>query len=157
MIENEDILRETLRLKRRDLHIVKLQIAKTGSAWAPPALIGQEFDLEREVRQLERDLGIAQPEPPRRAYEAPKPARAFAQEVEDQQTRMRQEEIAHQLSLLNIHRRNIGHLSRQMRELGAYTPPYVRSELEDARANIASIKRTLRAAGVAVDDLESDQ
>lgn len=67
------------------------------------------------------------------------------------------ETIAIQQQRLLTHRRTLAALLDQYTRLGDYTPPHVILEIEDIRASIARIKRTLRAHSVAVDDLPDDE
>ena len=68
-----------------------------------------------------------------------------------------QEQIDQQLTILAAHRQTLGVLLAQQATLGAaYAPPGVANGLAEARAAIARIKATLRAAGVTVEDLPDD-
>ena len=68
-----------------------------------------------------------------------------------------QEQIDQQLTILAAHRQTLGVLLAQQATLGAaYAPPGVANGLAEARAAIARIKATLRAAGVMVEDLPDD-
>ena len=158
-----DELREELAVKRRQHHIVRLKLAKFGMN-APVELIIEEEDLAKDVRAIERELGYEQtptirerhatPAPPR--YVAPEPEPSFQERMVGQQQKARQDDIAHQMNLINIHRRNLAHLRTQLRELGAFAPPYVRNGVADAIAAIANRKGILRKMGQAVDDLPGD-
>jgi hypothetical protein len=66
------------------------------------------------------------------------------------------EEIAHQQKLLTTHRRNLAHSLQQQAELGVHTPPYVASEIFEARSNIQRSKQLLRGWHVAVEDFVID-
>jgi hypothetical protein len=69
-----------------------------------------------------------------------------------------QREIDQQLSLLNIHRRTLGHLLRQLGILsGGYITPGQNHGIDEARANIARIKNNLREWGVPVENVEGDE
>ena len=159
----DDQLREQLTLKRTALHHAEMRVARYGMS-ADPYIIIERDDLLAEVRSLERRLGREQtptPQEIRREY-VPRPRyveppQVFQERVVGEQIKQRQEEIAHQVKLLGIHRRNLGHVREQLKELGAYAPPYVRNSVHDAMASIASIKRTLRDMGQNVDDLPGDE
>jgi hypothetical protein len=160
-----DLLREELRTKKRLHQQVRLKLAKFGMN-APPELMIEEEDLAADVRAIERELGAdltptiherrAYAPPPR--YEAPvEPVQRFQERMVGHQMKARQADIEHQMNLLNIHRRNLGHLRAQLRELGAHAPPYVRNGVQDAMREIASRKAVLRDMGQAVDDLPGDE
>src|SRR5689334_22454264 len=57
---------------------------------------------------------------------------------------------------LIVHRRTIEYLEHQRAQFGAFTPAYIWHQFDDARGEIAQIKRELRALGAAVDDLPGD-
>lgn len=67
-----------------------------------------------------------------------------------------QEDIQHQMNMLEIHRRNIRHYQGQMRMLGPHTPPGVFSGLETERRGVARIKSILRGWDLLVSDTEID-
>lgn len=153
---------EQLRMKRRLHHEFEMKKA-VGGMNTDPGIIIQAEDLAREIRSIELELGDS-PSPTvqeRRAtplprYIQPEPAPAFQERMVGQQMKAKQDDIAHQMNLLNINRRNLGHLRAQMRELGAYAPPYVRNGVADAIGEIAKRKSVLRGMGQAVEDLEGD-
>src|SRR5947208_2755067 len=68
-----------------------------------------------------------------------------------------QEDIDHQLKLLAIHRRTLGHSLEQYNALGVLTPPALGHNIREAWTNIAQIKTTLRAQGVDVTDETVDE
>ena len=160
-----DLLRDELSAKKRALQNTRLQLARYGIS-APVNLIMDEEDLVREVRAIERELGIDQTPTlqERRAYTPPPryetPAETpqhFQERMVGQQAKARQADIAHQMNLLNIHRRNLAHLRAQLKELGAFAPPYVRNGATDAQREIQSRKNILRDMGQQVDDLPGDE
>ncbi|MEO7908526.1 MAG: SUMF1/EgtB/PvdO family nonheme iron enzyme [Roseiflexaceae bacterium] len=57
---------------------------------------------------------------------------------------------------LIVHRRTIEYLEHQRAQFGAFTPAYIWHQFDDARGEIAQIKRELRALGAAVDDQPGD-
>jgi hypothetical protein len=162
--EYREQLAEQLKMKRRLYHEFRMKEARAG-IYVDPSVTIQREDLEREIYSIERELGGA-PMPTaaerQRTY-APPPARyveppqVFQERMVGEQVRQRQADIEHQVKLLGIHRRNLGHLRAQLKELGAYAPPYVRNSLGDAMQSIAGIKRTLRDMGQLVDDLPGDE
>ena len=161
---SQEELREELKRKRTALHHAEMRLAGRGIS-ADPWEIMQRDDLLGEVRSLEGRVGeartptpqeIRREYPPSPRYVAPEPELAFQQRMVGQQLKARQDDIAHQMTLLNIHRRNLGHLRAQLRELGAHAPPYVRNGVADATDEIAKRKGILREMGQAVDDLPGD-
>jgi hypothetical protein len=150
--EYREQLTEQLKMKRRLYHEFRMKEARAG-IYVDPSITIQREDLEREIRSIERDLGGA-PMPTaterQRTYAPPSPA--YVEPPQVFQERM----VGEQVKLLGIHRRNLGHLRAQLKELGAYAPPYVRSSVVDAQSSIASVKRTLRDMGQSVDDLPGD-
>src|SRR3954447_17370022 len=65
-----------------------------------------------------------------------------------------QEDIRHQLGLLEIHRRNLAQYLKQQGLIGeAFAPPMIVNGIRMERENIARIKNILRGWGVNVDDL----
>lgn len=58
---------------------------------------------------------------------------------------------------LTIHRRTITYLEEQRARFGPFTPPYVRHQLEETRAEIRQIKQELQALGVVVEDQPGDE
>lgn len=159
------MLQEELQMKKRALHYIRIDLAMKGIS-ADPYLRIEEENLCADIRAIERELGIAQTPtiPERRAqsaqprYEAPpEPEPVFQQRMVGQQTKARQADIEHQMRLLDIHRRHLGHLRAQLRELGAYAPPYVRSGADEQMSAIARIKRILRDMCQAIDDLPGDE
>jgi hypothetical protein len=52
-----------------------------------------------------------------------------------------QEDIDHQLRLLEIHRRNLQHYISQQAHFGAFTPAMVINSIREVRENIHRIKR----------------
>lgn len=155
---------DELKMKRRALNMIRLDIAKKGIS-ADPYLRIEEEDLVAEIRAIERELGITQTPtlqerratPAPRYVAPPEPEPVFQERMVGMQTKARQEDIAHQMSLINIHRRNLAHLRAQMRELGAYAPPYVRNGVQSAIDEIANRKDILRSMGQSVDDLPGDE
>lgn len=156
--------REELEIKRRQLHLVRLKLAKYGLN-APVEVTTEEEDLAKDVRAIERELGMpptptlqerrAQPAP--RYVEPVEPEPVFQQRMVGRETDDKRADIEHQRNLLSIHRRHLHHLRAQLRELGAYAPPYVRSEVGSRMDDIARIKGVLRGIGQAVDDLPGDE
>jgi hypothetical protein len=68
-----------------------------------------------------------------------------------------QDEIETQLKLLRTHRRTLAYGLEQLARFGpSFVPPYVRSDIDDARAELVQIKQTLRAWGQLVDDEPND-
>lgn len=61
-------------------------------------------------------------------------------------------ELLHQLELLRIHRERMQVLSDQAREMKAYTPPYVISEMRALKALIAEDRRAYRTLADATAD-----
>ena len=57
---------------------------------------------------------------------------------------------------LEIHRRTLDYLERQRAQFGAFTPAFVWHQFDETRAEIAQVKRDLRAFGVDVPDLAGD-
>jgi formylglycine-generating enzyme required for sulfatase activity len=57
---------------------------------------------------------------------------------------------------LAIYRRTIEFLEEQRAQFGAFTPPYIRHQLEETRNEIARLKQELQALGVVVEDLPGD-
>lgn len=69
-----------------------------------------------------------------------------------------QEDISHQRDLLRTYRRTLTHLLGQQATFSAaYTPPHIAHGIDEARAQIRRIKRTLRGWGQAVEDLPDDE
>ncbi|HJZ48050.1 MAG TPA: hypothetical protein VKE41_12820 [Roseiflexaceae bacterium] len=70
-----------------------------------------------------------------------------------------QEDINHQLRLLEIHRRNLAHLVKQAAHYGGEdeTPVYIANSLQENRDNIRRIKGILRGWGTAVVDGPNDE
>lgn len=156
---------EELEMKKRVLCHIRLDLAKKGIS-ADPYLRIEEEDLVAEIRAIERELGRDQTPtlqqrrayvpPPR--YEAPPvPEPIFQARMAGQQTKARQGDIEHQMNLLNIHRRNLGYLRAQLKELGAYAPPYMRNGVAEAQREIQNKKNVLRDMGQVVDDLPGDE
>src|SRR5579859_974279 len=71
----------------------------------------------------------------------------------------RQDDIQHQRSLLEIHRRTLGHMLRQAAAYGGvdFAPSATTHTIRTARADIERIKEILRGWGVTIDDLPDDQ
>lgn len=67
------------------------------------------------------------------------------------------DEIKHQQDLLDINRKRLRVQLRQAEAMGNHTPAYIINEIDEARANIAQIKATLRRWNVAVTDAASDE
>lgn len=160
-----DLLRQELQTKKRALGHIRLDLAKRGIS-ADPYLRMEEEDLIKDIHAIERELGITQTPTiqERRAYTPlpcyvapPEPEPVFQQRMVGQERSMRQADIEHQMSLLNIHRRNLGHLRSQLRELGAHAPPYVRNGVLDAMGDISRIKTILRDMGQTIDALPGDE
>jgi hypothetical protein len=68
-----------------------------------------------------------------------------------------QEDINHQLKLLQTYRDNLRHALNQQAHFGALTPAMVINDIRDTRQNIRSIKATLKKWGVSFEDLEIDE
>ena len=69
-----------------------------------------------------------------------------------------QDDINHQLNLLQINRRNLAHYLRQRDTLGeAYTPPGTLNGILETRGNIKRIKQILRDWRVPVQDKPDDE
>jgi hypothetical protein len=69
-----------------------------------------------------------------------------------------QEDIAGQQELLAAYRRTLAHLLKQQALITeALTPPTIAHGIDEARANIRRIKRTLREWGAPPDDLPDDE
>lgn len=69
-----------------------------------------------------------------------------------------QEDINHQLKLLEIHRRNLKHYTDQQAIMGvAFTPPHVTHGIREAYKNIRQIKAILKKWGVSFEDLDTDK
>ena len=64
--------------------------------------------------------------------------------------------IKAQLGLLASHRRRLALLLQQQAKLGAYTPPYVLIDIQEAQSAIHSIKEQLRSDGGPVEDEPND-
>lgn len=68
-----------------------------------------------------------------------------------------QEDIRHQLGLLEIHRRNLAQYLKQHALLGeAFAPPMITNGIRMERENITRIKGILRGWGQQIDDLPDD-
>jgi nucleoside phosphorylase len=67
-----------------------------------------------------------------------------------------QEEIAHQLKLLGIHRKTLKHYIEQQAILGNFTPPYITHGIDETRTQIRRIKSILHGWGAPVADLPDD-
>src|SRR5262245_286639 len=67
-----------------------------------------------------------------------------------------QETINAQLGQLASHRQRLALLLQQQARLGAYTPPYVLIDIQEAQSAIHRIKEQLRADGVPVEDEPND-
>lgn len=154
---------EQRKMKRRILHELEMKKALYGVS-AEPNIIIQAENLVREIRSIEIELGEsptpttaerrATPVPPRQVEPEP----VFQERMTQKQMSARHADIEHQMTLLNIHRGNLGHLRAQMRELGAFAPPYVRNGVDEQRAAIVRIKGILRTTyGQTVEDLEGDE
>lgn len=155
--EHQNQLEEQLRVARRLYHHDKMIQARSGISCDPSVLMRIE-DREKEIAQLEARLGIRQPEPPppprRREYVAPAPRYRPEPELE----RQRNDDTAHHVKLLGIHRKNLAHYIQQARAFGGidFAPPVARHGIEEARQGIAKEKHTLRGMGVPVDDFEGE-
>jgi flagellar biosynthesis GTPase FlhF len=68
-----------------------------------------------------------------------------------------QDTIEQQQALLVENRRRLEHLFRQQAKLGAYTPHYIVTDIEEAQAAIRNLKAELRVRGVAVEDEPNDE
>jgi hypothetical protein len=158
---------EELRMKRRALNHIRLDLAKRG-IFADPYLKIEEEDLVADIRALERELGMEQTPTiqERRAtgqreprYQAPTPEPAFQERVAGDRLRARQAEIVHQLNLLKIHRSNMAHYRAQARLYGGIdaAPAITRNSMAEQRGEIARIKASLRQLGADVDDLPGDE
>lgn len=163
--EYRSLLEQELTLKKRALQQTRLKMARYGIN-APVEIIIEEEDLAKEVRGIELQLGAA-PTPTiqeRRAtrveprYVPPQePEPVFQERMRGKDVHDRQGDIAQQRDLLSIHRRTLAHLRAQMKELGAFAPPYVRNSVQDAMREIANRKGILRGMGQEVDDLPGDE
>lgn len=148
------MLEEQLATARRLWHHDKMIQARQGISCDPAVLMRIE-DREKEIAGLERQLGIAQPpvyqEPRRREY-APR------YRPEPDLERQRGADTAHHVELLRIHRQNLSHYTQQARAFGGvqFAPPICSHGIQEAKAGIAKEKRTLRAAGIRVDDFEGE-
>jgi nucleoside phosphorylase len=69
----------------------------------------------------------------------------------------REDDIAHQLRLLGIHRKTLAHYLGQAATLGMFTPPYIAYGISQARAEIRRIKSILRGWGTTVEDHPDDE
>src|SRR5262252_2670782 len=67
-----------------------------------------------------------------------------------------QQDMEEQLALLATHRRRLHYRLCQHARLGAYAPPEVGLDIEDAQVAIRDLKTRLHASGVAVVDLADD-
>lgn len=68
-----------------------------------------------------------------------------------------QEDIEEQKQLLAAHRRTLAHLLKQQAQFSVgYIPAHVANGIQDARDEIARIKRALREWGIELEDLEND-
>jgi hypothetical protein len=144
-------LQAELREKRRALSVLEMKLARYGID-APVGITMDAEDMRKAVAALEAELGIKWPVPApepihRQRYEPPpESAPVFERRVAEQQTRARQQEIAHQIRLLGIHRLQMAHYREQARYFGglAAAPPMTRHGMQEAREGIAQIKRVLR-------------
>lgn len=68
-----------------------------------------------------------------------------------------QETIKGQLTLLDTYRKRLRIQLDQLGKLGAFAPPYMQLEIDDARAQIKKIKTYLRDNNVAVSDGPDDE
>jgi formylglycine-generating enzyme required for sulfatase activity len=66
------------------------------------------------------------------------------------------ESIAALQRLLVVHRRTIEFLEMQRAYFGAFTPPYIWHQFDEARSEIERVKKELRASGQTVEDLPGD-
>jgi hypothetical protein len=158
--------REELRIKQRQLQVVREKLAKYGMN-APSDLVIEEEDLVNDVRGIQHELGLpltptvrerrAAALLPRYRVPEPEPPHVFQERMIGQEQKMRQADIEHQMGLLKIYRRNLAHYRGQMRELGAYAPPYVRNGMQDQVDHIARVKGILRGMGQDVQDLPGDE
>ena len=160
---------DELTTKKRALNAVRLQLARFGIS-APVNLIMDEEDLVKDIRAIERELGITQtptiserrasvPTTPR--YQEPvTPEPVFQQRIAHQQSSARQADMQHQMGLLKIHRRNLAILREQARYHGgiAASPLPTQNSILDIKSDIARIKNALRDYyNVEVDDLPGDE
>lgn len=159
---------EELATKRRALQAVRLQLARFGIS-APINLIMDEEDLVKDIRAIERELGIEQtptiqerrasvPSTPR--YQAqPEPEPVFQQRIAQQQTSARQADIQHQFTLLKTYRANMAHYRAQAKAFGGVdlAPPMTRNGMNEQRSGIQQCKENLRKLGQDVDDLPGDE
>jgi len=156
-------LRERLTFQKRLLNERLLQLAKAG-IYADPSIKMAAEDLQKEIREMEAELGIDRPAPapyrPAPRYEAPpEPEPRFQERMVGQGQRMRQADIEHQMGLLKIHRGNMAHYRAQARAHGGVdlAPPMTRNGMREQRDAIARIKQALERLGQAVDDLPGDE
>jgi hypothetical protein len=70
---------------------------------------------------------------------------------------LNQEDIEHQLKLLEAHRRTLAHSLEQYHALGVLTPPALAHSIREAWTSIAQIKTTLRVQSVDVTDEPVDE
>ena len=65
----------------------------------------------------------------------------------------RQDDINHQLNILNIHRRNLQHLLQQRAIQGVNTPQGTLTQIDMTRDSIVNTKAALKHYGVSVEDV----
>jgi hypothetical protein len=68
-----------------------------------------------------------------------------------------QEEIQQQQDLLTRHRQRLSQLLQQQADYGVATPPYIISDIREARHSIQQIKAVLRQADIPVADGFQDE
>lgn len=163
-IENEDLILDELRTTRRTLAVLNNQIARHGEMNAPVHMILERQDAEKRIAQLEKMLGIEQPQQPvhqpaSRPVVKPTSQPDFNRYIEDSKIEARRSDIRHQLNLLNIHRATLAHWIAQAKAYGGIelAPPITRNGMNEARRNIVQVKRALDQLGGSYDNLPGDE
>lgn len=154
-------LTEQLRALRRLQHQDRLALARAGFS-ADPSIVIRAEDRQKEIDQIEAQLGIEQPQPtpsPRPTYSPPIPRREFEAGIAQRQESERQRDINHQMTLLQTHRRNLAHWRAQAKDHGGISlaPLITHNGMIAERDGIARTKAALAALGVAVEDLPGDE
>ena len=154
-------LTEQLRALRRLQHGDEMTQTRYGISCEPSILMRIE-DRAKEIRAIEARLGIEWPAPPavERRYEpAPRPRQDHEAQIARRQERARQNDVAHEMNLLETHRANMAHYRRQARAYGGtdLAPPITQHGINEARVGIAHAKRALDQLGVAIDNLPGDE
>lgn len=123
---------------RRELEQLQLQAARFGID-TPPHVTNRIRDIER----------ILDPNPMKSVPQVQSPQGYVSNSA--------QKSVDSLVSRLNIGRENLAHYLRQASTFGsAYVPPVVSHGINDARSEIARIKRDLREYGVEVYDHPDD-